>query len=95
MNIQNFEKFLPLGSVVLLSGGSKRLMINGYYVIGDEDENKVYDYSGVLFPEGILNSEQFFVFNHEQIVKIDYLGLVDNEQKEFMKKLDNTVINRQ
>ena len=87
MDIRDFEKFLPIGTVVLLKDGNKRLMINGYCSVGDEEQNTIYDYSGVLFPEGVLNSEQNFVFNHNQIVRIDYLGLSDEEQKEFMIKL--------
>ena len=48
-----FERTLPIGSVVSLYGGEKRLMILGYvkYLQGD-DSGKVYDYCGCTYPEG-------------------------------------------
>ena len=91
MNNQNLSKFLPLGSVVLLKNGKKRVMINGFCAISDEEKNSIYDYSGVLFPEGLLNSEQTLLFNHNQIIKVYHLGLIDEEQKNFSNKLINIV----
>ena len=45
-----FERTLPIGSVVSLYGGEKRLMILGYvkYLRGD-DSGKVYDYCGCTY----------------------------------------------
>ena len=37
------EKYLPIGSVVLLDGGETKVMITGF-VASAEDENEVYDY---------------------------------------------------
>ena len=47
----NNEKFLPIGTVVMLKGGKKRVMVTGFCVSPDEDKNKVYDYSGYKHPE--------------------------------------------
>ena len=85
MNME--EKFLPVGTVVLLQNGTKRVMINGFCSIDSEDPNTVYDYSGVLFPEGSLSSDQTLLFNHDQIVRIDHMGLIDDEETEFKAKL--------
>ena len=82
------EKFLPIGTVVMLKGGSKRVMIIGFCSIADNDRQKVYDYSGCLYPEGIISSNQTLLFNHEQIEKIFYVGLEDEEEKKFKNKLD-------
>ena len=41
-----YKKYLPLGSVVLLKGAKKKLMINGYATIDIKKKDKVYDYSG-------------------------------------------------
>lgn len=81
------EKFLPIGSVVMLKGGTKRVMVAGFCAIDDNNREKVWDYSGCLFPEGFLSSNQTCLFNHEQIEKIYYLGLVDEEEEEFKSKL--------
>lgn len=82
------EKYLPIGSVVLLQNGSKRVMINGFCAIDPQKPKKVYDYSGVLFPEGSLSSDQALLFDHSQIARIDHLGLEDKEEKEFKIKLE-------
>ncbi len=87
MNEQKREKYLPVGSVVLLENGTKRVMINGFCVIDGDQPNKVYDYSAVLFPEGNISSTQTLLFDHEQIVRIDHIGLEDEEEKEFKRKL--------
>ena len=47
----NIENLLPIGSVVLLKGGVKRLMIYGVRQT-DKKDNTEYDYIGVLYPEG-------------------------------------------
>ena len=40
------EKFLPLGTVVMLKGASKRLMITGFCTMAaDESECVIYDYA--------------------------------------------------
>lgn len=83
------EKYLPIGTVVMLKGGSKRTMITGFCVIGEEDNKKIYDYCGCLYPEGTLSSKQVLLFNHDQIDKISHLGLDDEENKTFQKKLND------
>lgn len=81
------DKYLPIGTVVLLKGGSKRIMITGFCIMESENSNKVYDYTGCLFPEGFISMDKNLLFDHEQIEKIDYMGLIDDEEKEFKEKL--------
>lgn len=87
------EKYLPIGSVVLLENGSKRVMINGFCAIDPKNPKKIFDYSGVLFPEGSLSSDQALLFDHTQIARIDHLGLEDQEEKDFKVKL-NTLLEK-
>lgn len=89
------EKFLPLGSVVLLKNATKRLMITGFYVKADEKDEKTYDYVGCLYPEGVISSKENCVFNHEQIDKIFFIGYSDNEEKRFKEKLNKAVNNKE
>lgn len=94
----NLERFLPLGTVVLLKGAKKRLMITGFCSFDEEKKDKMYDYTGCLYPEGIITSKQMALFDHSQIEKIFYLGLRDNEEIEFKKKLVtelNNIIQKQ
>lgn len=84
-----FQKYLPIGTVVLLKDGEKRLMITGFCV-RSKKEDQEYDYCGVIYPEGVISATQSFLFNHKQIVKIFHLGLYkDEEEKKFKKMLAN------
>ncbi len=83
-----FDELLPIGSVVLLKEGRKKLMIIGIKPVTDEEPEKVYDYIGVLFPEGYLNNEYNFLFNHEDINDIVFWGYNNPERKTFIEYLD-------
>lgn len=89
----DYEKYLPIGTVVMLKGGKKRAMITGFCSISGEDRSKVFDYSGCLYPEGFLSSNQTLLFNHEQIDKVFHLGLVDEEEKQFKQRLSEMIKN--
>ena len=60
------KDLLPIGSVVTLKEGTKRLMI-----IGRLQQNvrtkKVYDYAGCLWPEGYIDKDSCYVFDHEDM----------------------------
>lgn len=81
------DKYLPIGSVVILKEAKKRVMITGYCAVDNDNPEKVFDYSACLFPEGILSSSQLGLFNHEQIDKIIFLGLEDEEVTAFTSKI--------
>lgn len=91
MNNNIGEKYLPIGTVVMLKGGSKRLMITGFCSIPTSEKNTIYDYAGCLYPEGFLSSDQAALFNHDQIEKIYYTGLIDEEEKIFKSNLKDLV----
>lgn len=82
-----YEKYLPIGTVVLLKGGTKKVMITGFCSVADNDKNKTYDYSGCLYPEGFLSSNQTLLFDHSQIDKLYFIGYQNAEEKEFKEKL--------
>ena len=50
------EKYLPIGTVVLLKGAEKRVMITGFCAteLKESDETKTWDYSGCIYPEGFI-----------------------------------------
>lgn len=81
------EKYLPVGSVCLLKGASKKLMISGFCAVDSEEPDKIYDYSGCMYPEGFLKSDQTALFNHDQIEKVYHIGYVDEEEVAFKKDL--------
>ena len=84
------KEFLPIGTVVLLQNGTHRVMITGFCVIGEENGD-MFDYTGVMYPEGMLNSQQSLVFNHKQIKKVFAIGYSDQEEKDFKKELLKTL----
>lgn len=83
------EKYLPIGTVVLLTNGTKKVMITGYLPIDVEANNKMYDYTGCLFPEGVIIDSETLAFNHDQIQEIVYDGLNNEESEEFIKTIKN------
>lgn len=85
------EKYLPIGTVVLLKGGKKRAMITGFCSVAQENQEKIYDYSGCVYPEGYLSSNQVCLFDHNQIEKIFFVGFEDEEEVAFKDKLNKIV----
>lgn len=81
------KEILPLGSVVLLNGGSKKVMIIGYCMKTPEKPNKMYDYCGCVFPEGVLRSDVTCVFDHEQIKEIYFSGFKNEESNKFIDRV--------
>ena len=84
-------KLLPIGSVVLLKEGKKEIMITGFFVVSEEEKDKVYDYSACLYPEGIITSNQNLLFNHDQISKILHVGYVIEEERNFKTTLNEGI----
>ncbi len=82
------NKYLPIGTVVLLNGADKRLMITGR-VVTRQNDNNIYDYTGCLFPEGIAAYDDMYFFNHENINKIYFVGLQDEEEIQYKESLEN------
>lgn len=82
-----YDKYLPVGTVVLLKNATKKVMVTGFCSMAEEDRTKIYDYCGCVYPEGYLTSSQTCLFNHDQIDKIYYMGYQDDEEKQFKLKL--------
>lgn len=79
------KDLLPIGSVVMLKEATKSLMIVGT-MQRDEDGNE-FDYISVVFPEGYINSEYFFLFNHEDIVDVKFVGYINAESQTYIQLL--------
>ena len=85
------EKYLPIGTVVLLKNGTKKIMITGYLPVAKDENKTVYDYSACLFPEGIISVNQTAVFNHDQIAEVIQEGYANEETENFMGVLKDYV----
>ncbi len=87
------ENLLPIGSVVLLKGGVKKLMVIGIKPIKEDEPNEVYDYIGVIYPEGFLGNQYNFLFNHDDINDVVFLGYDNPERKEFISIIQEAMNN--
>lgn len=83
--MKHFDKYLPIGSVVLLKQGEKRLMIYGRKQ-KDRETGTIWDYVACLYPEGNISMEQTYLFNHEQIDRVYFIGYQDEDEIEFTEK---------
>ena len=81
------KDLLPIGSVVRLHDGEKRLMIIGIMQSDASGNGKEYDYLGILYPEGHIGDQFQYLFNHEDIREIVFRGFEDTERNDFLEKL--------
>ncbi|SHJ41974.1 hypothetical protein SAMN05444401_2957 [Clostridium amylolyticum] len=79
------KKYLPLGSIVLLKNGTKRVMIYGRKQL-QMGTDKEWDYIACLYPEGNISEEYMYLFNHDQIDKVFFVGYQDEDEKNFLEK---------
>lgn len=54
-----YKDMLPIGSIVLLKGGNKRIMIIGRIQTKAGDDT-IFDYSACYYPEGMVGSDSVF-----------------------------------
>jgi len=85
--MKNLE-LLPLGSIVLLKDGEKKLMIYGRCQVAPETKQE-YDYIACLWPEGNLDVEFMYLFNHADIDTVFHQGYSDDEDLAFLGAFEN------
>lgn len=88
------KNFLPVGTIVLLKNAKKRVMISGYCKITIGEITKVWDYCGYIYPEGLVEKEDILTFDDEDIDKVCYLGLNNEEYREYEKGLKDVYLNK-
>ena len=82
------EKFIPLGSIVLLNDGVKKLMIIARAItIKNGDEEFYFDYGAVFYPEGLIGDELAY-FNKDDIAKVVAEGYVDSDEEQMINNID-------
>ncbi|MGE7873962.1 DUF4176 domain-containing protein [Bacillus paramycoides] len=83
MNSQLF----PIGSIVILKEGTKKLMIFGRKQQVETDEVRKFDYMGCPYPEGYLNPDFTYLFNHDDIQEVVSTGYEDQEERTFQENV--------
>jgi hypothetical protein len=76
---------LPIGSVVYLKEGTKKIMIlnRGPLVVIDK-KTQMFDYSGCVYPTGLVQ-DQVLYFNQKNIDKVLFKGFVDEDEVRFQE----------
>ncbi len=85
----DFE-LLPIGTVVELKHSSVPVMIAGYLSVAQKSGNRVWDYSGFVFPTGYMSDEDILSFDHNQIDVVIAYGYKDIQEEAFVKQVMET-----
>lgn len=81
-----YRDLLPLGSVVDVQGSDVSLMICGRVALKNDDD-KIYDYIGMPYPEGIAGSDQLIFFMDDAIYNVDFIGCKNEEEQRFNEEV--------
>lgn len=81
------KELLPIGSVVLLKGATKRIMIFGRLQQEAGGEARIWDYVGCPYPEGNLGPEESILFDGDMIETLFFMGFQDPEEFMYRKEL--------
>lgn len=69
---------LPLGSVVLLQGGSKKVIITARAInVAHNNELYFFDYGAIAYPEGFVG-DQMVYFQKDAVSQVLYAGYSDS-----------------
>lgn len=78
--------YYPIGTVVLLQGGTHPIMIFGRKQI-QVSTDKEWDYVACLYPEGNLGEDYNIFFNQEEIAQVLYYGWVSEYEQQMQQML--------
>ena len=83
--------YLPLGSVVLLKGGTQKILIIARALkVLNNNEEYFFDYGGVIYPEGLVG-DQIAYFNGEQISKVVFEGYSDIDNENMIENIKSFI----
>ena len=87
VDIKTLSKYLPIGTIVKLKTGKRKVMITGFCLYDHDAAHTLYDYCGCAYPEGMLSTNEVNLFNHGDIEKVFHMGVSDEEEKKFKVNL--------
>lgn len=79
-----FEGLLPNGTVIKAEKSNRKFMIIGN-IFQDADGN-MFDYAACIYPEGLINADEIYYFNNDDIEKVYFIGYQDGQQMAFQKE---------
>ena len=81
-----YKSMLPIGSVVLIKGGEKKVMICARIQTRSGDD-RIYDYCGCHYPEGIVAANKMLFFDRDDIERVYFIGFQDEEELSLRKNV--------
>lgn len=80
-------ELLPLGSIVYLKEGTRKVIIIARGLIAKSGDGHVFfDYGGVPYPEGLQN-DQMAYFQHDSITKVVFKGYTDMDDEAIIDRI--------
>ena len=87
------DKIYPLGSVVLLKGASKKLLIVGRALnVKNGEKTFFFDYGAVAYPEGLVGDEMAY-FNQQDIHSVVFEGYSGEEDESYVVAIRDYLTN--
>jgi Uncharacterized protein conserved in bacteria len=87
----DIPEFLPLGSIVVVRGNVKKLLIIARgLALTQNGEQRYFDYGACMYPEGLLG-DQVIYFNHDVIIKTVFTGYSDDDEALMIESLERTL----
>jgi hypothetical protein len=81
-----YKNLLPIGSVVILKGNERYLMICGR-IVCTEDNDKIFDYVGCPYPEGIAKSDNMIFFDRDAVDSVVFIGFQDQQEIDYRTEI--------
>lgn len=79
------NEVLPIGSIVTLKNGNRKMMIICRLPLYDNNGTVGYfDYGACVYPVGQTNQQTFF-FNEEDIEEVKFMGFIDEDEERFLE----------
>ena len=87
------QQYLPLGSIVIMKGSVKKIVIVARAVNVRVGEREVFfDYAACPYPEGMMG-DQLMYFQHKDIMKVVFEGFSDDDDKIMVDNI-NSALNK-
>lgn len=85
------KKHMALGSIVLLKGGTQKVLIISRAInVKKDDSVFFFDYGGVPYPDGLI-SDQIGYFNHDNISKVVFEGYRDIDDENMIENIERYI----
>lgn len=79
--MDNIDRLLPLGSVVIIEGGYRKYLIMSRALqVNVNGENHFFDYGACFYPEGLIGDKVMY-FQNKDISKVVFEGYSDEDDK--------------